>query len=258
MHDGLGDLTAKEKEALRLLLAGHDTKSTAAELGLSVHTINDRLRSALRKLGVTSSREAARILGDAEGGTPQFVAPSQLGMGENEGGATLAGHSKPARLSTRTLAWHAGGIAMIALVAAATMLALTPASESASQSVPQSEFSAIAADDAHSEQAALDWLALVDARQWEESWEATGEMFQSEVTAAQWAETGTTVRDPLGAVQSREVETLQQTENLHGVTEGDYVVIQFSTAFAKAPNAVETVILRAEDGALKVVGYFIR
>ena len=44
-------LSEREKEALRLLLVGHDAKSIATMLGLSVHTINDRLRDARRKLG---------------------------------------------------------------------------------------------------------------------------------------------------------------------------------------------------------------
>ena len=55
-------LTEKEKDALRLLLRGHDAKSSAQALGLSVHTVNERLREARRKLGTTSSREAARRL----------------------------------------------------------------------------------------------------------------------------------------------------------------------------------------------------
>ncbi len=57
-----------------LLLAGHDAKSVARDLGLSVHTVNDRLRDARRKLGVSSSREAARILADAEHKNPEFYA----------------------------------------------------------------------------------------------------------------------------------------------------------------------------------------
>ena len=48
--DAIWDLTDKEKEALRLLLAGHDAKSSARELGISVHTVNDRLRNARRKM----------------------------------------------------------------------------------------------------------------------------------------------------------------------------------------------------------------
>ncbi|GAA0731919.1 MULTISPECIES: helix-turn-helix domain-containing protein [Sphingomonas] len=55
-------LTEREKTTLRLLLAGHDAKSIARELELSVHTVNERLRDARRKLGVASSREAARRL----------------------------------------------------------------------------------------------------------------------------------------------------------------------------------------------------
>src|SRR6476619_427904 len=60
-------LTEKEKQTLRLIVRGHDAKSTARELGLSVHTVNERLRDARRKLEVSSSREAARIVLAAEG-----------------------------------------------------------------------------------------------------------------------------------------------------------------------------------------------
>lgn len=253
MQEGLADLTEKERETLRLLLAGHDTKSTAAELGLSVHTISDRLRSARRKLGVTSSREAARILGDAEGGAPQKPAPTQLGMGEAAREAQSSGHSQPARPGNRRLAWLAGGLAMIAIIAAA-ILALTPATEAP----PQAEAIASSVTDEGARHAALEWLALVDAGEWQQSWEAAGAIFRSEITAPQWTQAASAVRDPLGELVSREVLTIQQTENLPGVPEGEYVVMQFTTAFENAPAAIETVIMRAEDDDLNVVGYFIR
>lgn len=64
-RDGIGTLTEKEKQTLRLIVRGHDAKSTARSLNLSVHTINKRLRDA-RKMAVSSSREAARILFEAE------------------------------------------------------------------------------------------------------------------------------------------------------------------------------------------------
>ena len=259
-QEGVGDLTEKEKETLRLLLSGHDTKSTASTLGLSVYTINDRLRSARRKLGVTSSREAARILGEAEGGVPQFPAPPQSGMGEGGDAAPLSGQSKPARLSTRTLALLAGGIAMIALITAAAMLALSPISEvpATEASLQSDDDKEVAANDARRAEVALEWLALVDAEEWEESWQQAGAFFRSEVTAAQWEEAIRPVRDPLGAVQSREVVSVQQTSKLPGVPEDDYVVLQFTTAFANAAESVETVIMQDEDEGLKTVGYFVR
>ncbi|MGB5077283.1 MAG: helix-turn-helix transcriptional regulator, partial [Sphingorhabdus sp.] len=68
----LEKLTGREKEALRLLLKGFDVKTCARELGVSSNTITERLRSARTKMGVTSSREAARILQKSENADPIF------------------------------------------------------------------------------------------------------------------------------------------------------------------------------------------
>ena len=46
MADGVASLTDREREVLRLLLAGHTAKTIAIELDLSVHTVNDYLREA--------------------------------------------------------------------------------------------------------------------------------------------------------------------------------------------------------------------
>jgi DNA-binding CsgD family transcriptional regulator len=66
-------LTEREREVLRLLVRGHDVKSIARELSISTTAANERLRSARQKLGVSSSREAARILGASEGGIDSSV-----------------------------------------------------------------------------------------------------------------------------------------------------------------------------------------
>jgi DNA-binding CsgD family transcriptional regulator len=67
MSDGdVQKLSPRQKEILRLLLNGFDAKSAAIELGISVHTVNEHLREARRQLGVSSSREAARLLAQEE------------------------------------------------------------------------------------------------------------------------------------------------------------------------------------------------
>jgi DNA-binding CsgD family transcriptional regulator len=58
-NDDFWALTEREKQTLRLIVRGHDAKSIARSLDLSVHTINERLRDARRKMAVSSSREAA-------------------------------------------------------------------------------------------------------------------------------------------------------------------------------------------------------
>src|SRR5438067_820612 len=73
-------LSERERQVLRLLLLGYDAKSVAANLGISVHTVNERLRSARHKLGVSSSRAAARLLADQEGAAPNLVGYQIFGV----------------------------------------------------------------------------------------------------------------------------------------------------------------------------------
>jgi DNA-binding CsgD family transcriptional regulator len=83
-------LTEKEREVLRLLASGHDAKSAAAVLCLSVHTINERLREARRKTGAGTSRGAARLLVATE--APQLSVPNEIGVAEETAGIQ---HSAP-------------------------------------------------------------------------------------------------------------------------------------------------------------------
>src|SRR5205085_6162785 len=122
MRQGYEALSEKEKDTLRLLLAGHDAKSMARHLGLSVHTVNERLRDARRKLSATSSREAARLLREAEG--PETVGDKAFGDASAPSPVqdAASAHSSPHPRA----AWAIGGLAMIALVIAALGLSAAP------------------------------------------------------------------------------------------------------------------------------------
>ena len=74
------DLNENEKEALRLLLLGHDAKTAAQEIRVTPNVINERLRSARQKLQVTSSKAAARMLAEHEGYEPKFLVPKNIGI----------------------------------------------------------------------------------------------------------------------------------------------------------------------------------
>lgn len=73
-------LLEREKDVLRLLLQGYDTKACARALGLSTNVVNERLREARRKLGATSSREAARQLAQYEAQDHKFLGPNFSGI----------------------------------------------------------------------------------------------------------------------------------------------------------------------------------
>ncbi len=72
METKIESLSDKEREVLRLFARGFDVKSSAVELDVSHYTVTERLRSARNKLGVTSSREAARLLSEMENRNNRF------------------------------------------------------------------------------------------------------------------------------------------------------------------------------------------
>ncbi len=55
----VGGLTSAEQRVVDLVLAAHSNKQIAAELHLSIRTVESHLASAYRKLGVRSRTELA-------------------------------------------------------------------------------------------------------------------------------------------------------------------------------------------------------
>jgi len=260
MRDGIQTLTEREKDTLRLLLAGHDAKSIARRLDLSVHTINERLRDARRKLGVASSREAARLLHEAERATPEDLGDKPLGVTGAAAGVLPTGAADRGRNGPSRIAWLSGGMLIMSLIISAlALVAIThsgtvPAGDAAGGSAATSADPARAA----SQVAAREWLALVDEGRWPASWRAAAAMFRAQVTMPQWDAMIAPVRAPLGRVSARTFQTVTATTSLPGTPAGAYEVIQFRTDFANRPGATETVTLVREGTAWKVTGYFIR
>ena len=59
-HHELPDhLTAREGEILRLVAHGHTNKEIAAELVLSVHTVERHVQNAYRKIGARNRADAS-------------------------------------------------------------------------------------------------------------------------------------------------------------------------------------------------------
>nr|NUR38438.1 DUF4019 domain-containing protein [Sphingomonas sp.] len=260
MNPGLEDLTAREKETLRLLLSGYDAKSIARHFNLSVHTINERLRDARRKLRVSSSREAARALAEAEGTSPNFLADKRIGVGDGFGRTmmrprigTAGGQALAA--GGQALAWLGGGMLVMSLIVIAIAFSGVFQGSGASP-VPAS--APVLAQQASEVKAAREWALLVDRGRWEESWAAAGTLFKSQISQANWASTIKMVRQPLGPASSRTVQSATRTTTLPGAPAGDYEIIQFQTNFANRLGAVETIVLAREGSGWKVDGYFIR
>ncbi len=249
-------LSEKEKQTLRLIVRGHDAKSMARHLGLSVHTVNERLRDARRKLEVSSSREAARLLLDAEGADPQKLADNELG--EAAAPATM-GHAaalETAQKRTTPAAWITGAVIMSIILG---LFALSLASVEAPPPLARVERSAggtaapVAVSESEVVRSARDWLVLHDQRRWKDTWQGTAASFRKLNTLERWSQVAEQVRVPLGAVMSR---TALSQESVPAPPAG-VEVVKFRTSFANKAEAIETVSLAREGAEWKVAGIYI-
>lgn len=103
------------------------------------------------------------------------------------------------------------------------------------------------------------WLKLVDKGSYTKSWEEASRYFKMLVKENQWIEAAQTTRGPLGKMVSRKVKSATYTTKLPGAPDGEYVVIEFETAFKNKKSAIETVTPMVDkDGRWRVSGYFIR
>lgn len=248
MTAGYDALTDKEKETLRLMVRGHDAKSAATTLELSVHTINERLRAARRKLEVTSSREAARLVLEREG--PEYSVDEDL----RDAAASLQGDGPQVPEIRQAGGWGKGrtaalltGVFVMSLLAAAMLLTTPLAPEGAGSP----EMDTIARD-ASLETAARDWLDLVEAKDWEASYAATAASFRQANTLELWSETAARVQGDLGRTVSRQFVGADDVPSPQGIT-----IVKFRSDYTERQGVIETLSMVHEDGAWKVAGIYV-
>jgi opacity protein-like surface antigen len=105
---------------------------------------------------------------------------------------------------------------------------------------------------------AQQWLAMVDAGHYGQSWDAAASLFQSKITKPDWESALDQVRSPLGKVDSRQFKSADFETTLSGAPEGKYCVLQFRTKFKTGAMTIETITPMLDNGQWKVSGYLIK
>lgn len=108
------------------------------------------------------------------------------------------------------------------------------------------------------DQAAGKWLALVDGRQYQDSWDQAASLFKQQVGTDSWRQSISAARQPLGAMISRKLISATYATSLPGAPDGEYVVLQYQTTFRYKKNAVETVTPMLDNNRWRVSGYYVR
>jgi hypothetical protein len=94
------------------------------------------------------------------------------------------------------------------------------------------------------------WLVLVDDKNYTQSWTQAGAAFKSRQKADAWAKDELAKREPLGAVASRSLKSIDLSRNT-------VAVIRYDSVFAHKAAAVETVTLSFENGSWAVTDYSV-
>lgn len=107
--------------------------------------------------------------------------------------------------------------------------------------------------------AAQTWLGEIDAGQYLKSWKEAAGYFRGAITEKGWSDALNGTRKPLGSLLSRKLSSSRSATSLPGAPDGNYVVMQFDTAFSNKKAAVETVtFVQEKDGKWKAAGYYIK
>ena len=108
--------------------------------------------------------------------------------------------------------------------------------------------------------AAEKWLALTDVGDSPESWnQAATQLFKSAVTPEQWKTSLDSAQGLVGRPLSRELRSKEYKEEMPGLPDGEYVVLEYATSLEKKRNGTETVFLAKDsDGEWRVAGYFVK
>jgi Protein of unknown function (DUF4019) len=108
------------------------------------------------------------------------------------------------------------------------------------------------------QKAAAEWLALLDAGKYGESWDVADQTFKQVFTRKDW-ESKLKARAALGKNISRKVTKSELLKDPPHGPPGEYVAIRYQSSFENLQSAVELVIPKLnEDGKWRVSNYLIR
>jgi hypothetical protein len=134
-------------------------------------------------------------------------------------------------------------------LALAGALACAPA---AAEELPDRDAAVAAAT-----QEAVNWLDALDARRYAEGWDEAAAVMKEGRSQEEWIRDIGGPRELFGKRLIRELQRAEYSTTVRGAPIGNYVTVTYLTQFAKAPPALETILLTLEDNRWRIAGYSI-
>jgi hypothetical protein len=112
---------------------------------------------------------------------------------------------------------------------------------------------------AAAQQATEQWLALVDAGKYGESWDEAAAMLKDGISRKDWVANLKSKREHFGKVVSRKLLRADPLKNVPGLPPGQFVGLQYRTSFEKLLAAAEVVVpVLDKDGKWRVSEYVVQ
>lgn len=106
--------------------------------------------------------------------------------------------------------------------------------------------------------AAIEFLTMVDAGNFADSWQIAAPYLQENVPLKDWEEKLAKMRATLGAISGRELENVSFAAPAKNLPESELILLEYDSTFEqKDVSEIVTVVL-GDDNRWRVVGYFIQ
>lgn len=108
-------------------------------------------------------------------------------------------------------------------------------------------------------EAAEDFLHLVDAEQYEQSWESSSALMREKIFLEVWNQQIPAMRDRVGKLINRKQDSSSISDWATDAPDGQYLTIIYASSFEKKATVIETInLVLEEDNRWRVGGYFIK
>lgn len=105
---------------------------------------------------------------------------------------------------------------------------------------------------------AMEFLQLIDAEKYAESWQMSAGLMKERVTEIDWVEKLTKARTLSGPLVERKEKDSSYSTTAVDSPDGEYISLIFESRFQRAESVSEYITVMLDDGHWKVAGYFIQ
>ncbi len=107
--------------------------------------------------------------------------------------------------------------------------------------------------------AALQFLKLIDAEQYDRSWQTSADLLKKKVTVEEWSGQLSTIRSVTGPIIERKQKDISYATTAKDSPDGEYILLIFDSRYQGKESVTETVTMMLEqDNNWRVAGYFIQ